>query len=111
MSVTKLLLGLGGAAVLAAGAASMASAQSEVAAGVGPCKFYAREYAAVHVPQFGLLGWNIAYRHAYNACVAGGPSFIPEHPVYIDHRYGYTLRNPFAGSDAALAAPVAAGSE
>ena len=99
MSMTKkLLLGLGGAAIVAVGTASMASAQSEVAAGVRACELYAREYAAVHVPQFGLLGWNLAYRHGYSACVSGGPSFIPEHPVYIDHRYGYTLRGPFAAA-------------
>jgi hypothetical protein len=90
----KLLLGLGGAAIVAAGIAGPASAQ--VAAGVRACELYAREYAAVHVPQFGLVGWNLAYRHGYRACLSGGPSFIPEHPVYIDLRYGYSLRDTFA---------------
>ncbi len=70
MSMTKkLLLGLGGAAIVAVGTASMASAQSEVAAGVRACELYAREYAAVYAPQFGLFGWNKAYRHGYNTCL------------------------------------------
>lgn len=77
MSVVKsFLLGLGGAAVVAsgvAGATSTASAQT-VAAGVGACEYYAREYAAVNTPQFG--DWNTAYRFAYNECLTGGPDFV-----------------------------------
>lgn len=77
MSVVRsFLLGLGGAAVVASGVAgptSTASAQT-VAAGVGACEHYARQYAAVNTPQFG--DWNTAYRFAYNECVTGGPDFV-----------------------------------
>jgi hypothetical protein len=108
MSVTrKLLLGLGGAAVVATGVASTANAQT-VAAGAGACEVYAREYAAVYAPQFGLFGWNKAYRHGYNECLAGGPSVVSADPMGIDYRYGYAHRGPFAGFGAALAAPVVA---
>jgi hypothetical protein len=109
MSATKkLLLRLGGAAIVATGVASAASAQTLVAAGVDACELYAREYAAVHVPLFGLLGWNLAYRHGYNACIAGGPSFVPEHPVYVDLGYGFILTGPFARIGAGAAVPLAA---
>jgi hypothetical protein len=90
MSVVKsFLLGLGGAAVVAsgvAGTASTASAQT-VAAGVGACEHYAREYAAVNTPRFG--DWDTAYRFAYNECVTGGPDFVVAGP------YGYH-RGPLA---------------
>lgn len=99
MSATKkLLLGLGGAAIVATGVASTANAQM-VAAGAGACEVYAREYAAAYAPQFGLFGWNKAYRQGYNACLAGGPDFVAVSPVH---------RGPFAGFGAALAAPVVA---
>ncbi|HUE46822.1 MAG TPA: BA14K family protein [Aestuariivirgaceae bacterium] len=77
MSVVKsFLLGLGGAAVVASGVAGTASTASAhtVAAGVGACEFYAREYAAVNTPHFG--DWNTAYRFAYNECLTGGPDFV-----------------------------------
>lgn len=99
MSVVKsLLLGMGGAAVMATGLAGTANAHV-VAAGAGACEVYAREYAAVHAPQFGLFGWNAAYRHGYNACLAGGPDFVSVSPVGYNYNYGYS---PFA-------APIAFG--
>jgi hypothetical protein len=76
MSVAKkVLLGLGGAAVMAAGIAGTANAQV-VAAGPGACDAYAHEYAAVNAPQFGFGGYDTAYRHAYNECISGGPDFV-----------------------------------
>jgi hypothetical protein len=79
MSVVRsLLLGLGGAAIVAtgvAGTASTANAQV-VAATPGACEIYAHEYAAVHASQFGTAGWDTAYRFAYNECLIGGPSFV-----------------------------------
>jgi hypothetical protein len=101
MSVVKsLLLAVGGAAMVATGVASTANAHV-VAAGPGACEAYASEYAAVNGPQFGPFGWNGAYRHAYNECITGGPSFVSAHP------YGY--RSPFVTASTALAAPVHAG--
>ena len=104
----KILLALGGAAVMATGLAGTANAHV-VAAGAGACEVYAREYAAVHAPQFGLFGWNTAYRYAYNECLAGGPSFVSASPFrgygYAGYGYGY---GPFAGFGRVLAAPVVA---
>jgi hypothetical protein len=81
MSVVKnLLLAVGGAAIVATGLATSASAQV-VAAGPGACEAYASEYAAVNAPQFGLFGWNAAYRHAYNECIAGGPDFASAYAI------------------------------
>ena len=101
MSVVKsLLLAVSGAAIVATGVASTANAHV-VAAGPGACEAYAGEYAAVNSPRFGLFGWNAAYRHAYNECIAGGPSFASADP------YGY--RSPFVTASTALAAPVHAG--
>jgi hypothetical protein len=101
MSVVKsLLLAVGGAAMVATGVASTANAHV-VAAGPGACEAYASEYAAVNAPRFGLFGWNAAYRHAYNECTTGGPSFVSADP------YGY--RTPFVTASTALAAPVQAG--
>jgi hypothetical protein len=106
MTVTrKLLLGLGGAAIVATGVASTANAQT-MAAGAGACEVYAREYASVYAPQFGLFGWNKAYRQGYNACLAGGSDFVAVSPVGYDYRYAH--RGPFAGFGAVLAAPVVA---
>lgn len=105
MSVSrKILLGLGGAAVMATGLAGTANAHV-VAAGAGACEVYAREYAAVHAPQFGLAGWDTAYRYAYNECLAGGPSFVSASPF---RGYGYGYQGPFATLGTALAAPVVA---
>lgn len=104
MSVSKkILLGLGGAAVMATGLAGTANAHV-VAAGAGACELYAREYAAVHAPQFGLAGWDTAYRYAHNECLAGGPSFVSAAPF---RGYGYG-NGPFAAFGNALAAPVVA---
>jgi len=97
----KILLALGGAAVMATGLAGTANAHV-VAAGAGACEVYAREYAAVHSPQFGLAGWDTAYRYAYNECIAGGPSFVSASPF---RGYG---NGPFAALGNALAAPVVA---
>lgn len=106
MSVSKkILLGLGGAAVMATGLAGTANAHV-VAAGAGACEVYAREYAAVHAPQFGLAGWDTAYRYAHNECLAGGPSFVSAAP-FRGYGYGYGYGNgPFAAFGNALAAPV-----
>jgi hypothetical protein len=71
--VKKFLLGAAGAAVLATGAASSAMPRRCCATG---CDLYAREYAAVHAPHFGPFGWDSAYRHAYNECLTGGPTFV-----------------------------------
>ena len=102
MSVVKnLLLAIGGAAVMAAGLASTANAQT-VAAGPGACEAYASEYAAVNAPQFGPFGWNSAYRHAYNECIAGGPDFVSATPY--GYRYGHA--GPFAAVGSAVAAPL-----
>lgn len=101
MSATrKILLAIGGAAAMATGLASTASAQV-VAAGPGACEAYAREYAAVNAPQFGLFGWNAAYRVAYNECISGGPTFVSD--------YTYDYRAPFVTASTALAPPVYAG--
>lgn len=90
MSVVRsILLGLGGAAVVASGVAgttSTASAQV-VAAGVGACEHYAQEYAAVNTPRFG--DWNTAYRFAYNECLTGGPDFVIAAPHDYGYGYGY----------------------
>jgi hypothetical protein len=103
MSVVKsFLLGLGGAAVVAsaiAGTASTASAQT-VAAGVGACEHYAREYAAVNTPRFG--DWDTAYRFAYNECITGGPDFVAGGPY---EHYG----NPYAYPYSYHGGPFAAG--
>ena len=90
MSVVKsLLLGLGGAAVVATGVASTTSTASAqaVAAGVGACEHYAREYAAVNTARFG--GWDTAYRFAYNECLTGGPDFVVAGPYGYGDGYGY----------------------
>lgn len=104
MSVTKkFLLAIGGAAVLATGIAGTASAHV-VAAGPETCEAYARQYAAANAPQFGLFGWNAAYRRGYNECVTGGPDLVSVSPA------GYrTPGGPFAGFGAAVTAPVALG--
>jgi hypothetical protein len=103
MSVVKsFLLGLGGAAVVAsgvAGTASTASAQT-VAAGVGACEHYGREYAAVNTPRYG--DWNTAYRFAYNECLTGGPDFVVAGPY---DRYG----NPYSYPHSYHGGPIAAG--
>jgi hypothetical protein len=103
MSVVKsFLLGLGGAAVVAsgvAGTASTASAQT-VAAGVGACEHYAREYAGVNTPRYG--DWNTAYRFAYNQCLTGGPDFVAAGPY---DQYG----NPYAYPHSYHGGPLAAG--
>jgi hypothetical protein len=96
-----MLLAIGGAAVMATGLAGTVNAQV-VAAGPGACEAYASEYAAVNAPRFGLFGWNAAYRHAYNECTVGGPTFVSAYP------YGY--RAPYVASTA-LAAPVYAGAQ
>jgi len=109
MSVSKkILLALGGAAVVATGLAGTANAHV-VAAGAGACEIYAREYAAVHAPQFGLAGWDTAYRYAYNECLAGGPSFVSASPFsgYAYNGYGYGY-GPFSTLGSVLAAPVIA---
>ena len=100
MSVVKSLLLAASAAAMATGLVGTANAQV-VAAGPGACEAYASEYAAVNSPRFGLFGWNAAYRHAYNECISGGPSFVSAYP------YGY--RAPFVTTSSALAAPVHAG--
>ena len=100
MSPRKILLAVGGAAAMATGLAGTANAHV-VAAGPGACEAYASEYAAVNAPRFGLFGWNAAYRHAYNECTVGGPTFVS------DDSYGY--RAPFVTTGTALAAPVHAG--
>ena len=103
MSVSrKILLGLGGAAIMAAGAAGTANAQV-VAASTGSCDLYAREYATMHAPRFGFGGWNTAYRWAYNECIAGGPSFVSASPYPAPAYSG-----PFAGLGALVTAPVVA---
>jgi hypothetical protein len=102
MSVTrKLLLGLGGAAMAAVGLASTANAQ--VVATAGSCELYAREYAAVHAPRFGLAGWNTAYRYAFNECTLGGPTFVSV-PPYPAPAYS----GPFSAFGRLLTAPVVA---
>jgi hypothetical protein len=91
--VKKFLLGAAGAAVLATGAAG--SAHAQMYAATGPCDMYAREYAAVYAPQF---GWDWAYRHAYNECLTGGPTFVGapyQGPLYA---------SPFAPFGAAVTA-------
>src|SRR5688572_22858268 len=103
MSVTKkLLLGIGGAAVMATGLAGTANAHV-VAASAASCEFYAREYAAVHAPRFGLAGWNTAYRYAYNECLVGGPSFasVPPYPAPA-------YSGPFSAFARLVTAPVVA---
>lgn len=99
--VSKILLGIGGAAVVATGLAGTANAQV-VAATAGSCELYAREYAAVQAPRFAPIRWNKAYHFAYNQCLAGGPSFVSGSPY--GYRYGY--RGPVAALGTALAAPV-----
>ena len=103
MSVVKsFLLGLGGAAVVASGVAgttSTASAQT-VAAGVGACEHYAREYAAVNTPRYG--DWDTAYRFAYNECLTGGPDFVVGGPYAA---YGNAYSYPYSYH----AGPFAAG--
>ncbi len=102
MSVTrKLLLGLGGAAIAAMGLASTANAQ--VVATAGSCELYAREYAAVHAPRFGLAGWNTAYRYAFNECTLGGPTFVSV-PPYPAPAYS----GPFSAFARLVTAPVVA---
>ncbi len=91
--VKKFLLGVGGAALMATGIASTASAQV-VLGGGEPCDRYAREYAAIHAPHF--AGWDIAYRHAFNECITGGPTFVSARP----------FAGPFGLAGAALAAPL-----
>jgi len=102
MSVVKsFLLGLGGAAVVAsgvAGTASSASAQT-VAAGVGACEHYAREYAAVNTPRYG--DWSTAYRFAYNECLTGGPDFVVAGPY---ENYGNPYNYPYSYHGGPLAA-------
>jgi hypothetical protein len=102
MSVVKsFLLGLGGAAVVAsgvAGTASTASAQT-VAAGVGACEHYAREYAAVNTPRYG--DWNTAYRFAYNECLTSGPDFVAAGPY---DQYGNPYNYPYSYHGGPLAA-------
>jgi hypothetical protein len=106
MSVVKnLLLAVGGAAIVATGLATSANAQV-VAAGPGACEAYASEYAAVNAPQFGLFGWNAAYRHAYNECIAGGPDFASATPYGYRYGYRYGYAGPFAAVGSAVAAPV-----
>jgi hypothetical protein len=91
--VKKLLLGVGGAALMVTGVASTASAQDLIGAG-DHCDLYAREYAAVHAPSF--AGWDMAYRHAFNECITGGPTFVSARP----------FAGPFGLAGAALAAPL-----
>ena len=102
MSVVKsLLLGLGGAAVVASGVAGTtgtASAQT-VAATTGACEHYAREYAAVNTPRMG--DWNTAYRFAYNECVTGGPDFVVAGPY---DRFGNPYTYPYSYHSGPLAA-------
>jgi hypothetical protein len=106
MSVVKsLLLAVGGAAIVATGVAGTANAHI-VAASPGSCDLYAREYAAVHAPQFGFGGWNSAYRYAYNQCLAGGPDFVSATPYGYGYGYRYGHAGPFATFGSALAAPV-----
>jgi hypothetical protein len=104
--VKKFLFGAAGAAVLATGAASSVHAQAMYVA-TDPCDMYAREYAAVNAPHFGPYGWDSAYRHAYNECLTGGPTFLSG--PYTGPLYS----GPFAPVDtaatlagAALAAPL-----
>jgi hypothetical protein len=107
MSVVKsFLLGLGGAAVVASGVAgttSTASAQS-VAAGVGACEHYAREYAGVNTPRYG--DWNTAYRFAYNECLTGGPDFVAQGP-YENYGNPYSYPHSYHGGPLAAGAYVA----
>lgn len=73
LRVKKVLLGACGAAAVAAGAVSAAQAHTVVASTTN-CDVYARQYAQVHAPRFGLFaGWRRAYDFAYNQCLAGDP--------------------------------------
>jgi hypothetical protein len=102
MSLAKqLLLGVGGAAVMAIGVSGTANAQ--VVASAGSCELYAREYAAVHAPRYGLSGWNTAYGYAYNQCLAGGPTFVSVPPYPAP-----TYSGPFSAFGQLITAPVVA---
>lgn len=107
MSVVKsFLLGLGGAAVVASGVAATAGTASahSVAAGVGACEQYGREYAAVNTPRHG--DWNTAYRFAYNECVTGGPDFVAAGP-YETYGNPYAYPYSYHGGPLAFGANVA----
>jgi hypothetical protein len=108
MSVAKkFLLGAAGAALLATGAAGSAHAQAVYAA-TDACEMYAHEYATVHAPHFGRFGWDAAYRHAYNECLTGGPTFVSAPytgPLYYTGPFApFGTAATLAG--AALAAPL-----
>ena len=107
MSVVKsLLLGLGGAAVVASGVAGTTSANAQlVAATTGACESYAQEYAAVNTPRFG--DWNTAYRFAYNECLTGGPEFVADGPYAYD---GYAYNGYAYGGGPFAAGAYVAGS-
>ena len=98
----KILLAVGGAAVMATGVAGTANAHV-VAASSGSCDLYAREYATIHAPRFSFGGWETAYRWAYDECLAGGPSFASASP-YPSPAYS----GPFSGLGAVVTAPVVA---
>jgi hypothetical protein len=77
LSVKKLLLGACGAAAIAAGAISTAHAHTVVGS-TSDCTVYARQYASVNAPHFGLFGgWRRAHAYAYNQCLAGDAAMAP----------------------------------